>query len=630
MNRDYILIVDDDANLRRTLTDILKVKGLFALSVGTAKAALEAVETHPPMVALIDLRLGDMPGLEVLSRIKGCRPDTECIVLTGYATQSSAIEAVNLGAFSYVQKPYEIEQLLVTVQRALEKRRAEQALREREAKLQSIFRAAPIGIGLVADRILLEVNDRICQMLGRSREELIGQSARIAYPSDEEYERVGIVKYGQIREKGTGSIETQWQRKDGAIIDVLLSSTALDPSDLSAGVTFTALDITERKRLEEQLRQAAKMEAVGRLAGGVAHDFNNLLTGILSFSDLLLDSLARDDPRRRDVEEIVSAAKRAASLTNQLLAFSRKQVLQPEMLDLNAFVADTQKLLRRLIGEDIELRTVLDSTLKQVKIDRGQLSQVLINLAVNARDAMPHGGRLIIQTANVVLDEAYARQHLDIQPGPYVLLTISDTGIGMDEEVRSHLFEPFFTTKEVGKGTGLGLSTVYGIVKQSGGEIVVESAPGQGATFKIYLPVATEKKEREEMIPVRPLHGRETILVVEDNEMVRQLACRILRRNGYTVLEAANGSEAIRVCDERSGPVHLLLADVVMPIMGGRQLAAELASRYPTIKVLYMSGYATDVINRQGLLQTDKHYLQKPFTPASLAQKVREILDTSA
>ncbi len=400
----------------------------------------------------------------------------------------------------------------------------------------------------------------------------------------------------------------------------------------SAGAVYrmvgVAEDITELRKTEEQLLKAQKMEAVGRLAGGIAHDFNNVLTAIFGYVEMVIDDLPRGGQGRADLEEVLKAAGRAASLTRQLLAFSRQQVLQPTVLQINDVVQDLEKILRRVIGEDLELRVTLAPDAGKVRADVGQLEQVVLNLAVNARDAMPTGGKLTIETVNAGLTEAYADAHQPVVPGAYVMLAVSDTGVGMSPEVRARIFEPFFTTKEKGKGTGLGLSTVYGIVKQSGGYVWVYSEPGQGATFKIYLPrvdapidVAPRPKEGG------TLAGTETVLMAEDDDLLRPLAQNVLEKFGYTVLAAANADAALASASGHQGPIHLLVSDVVMPGASGRELARRLAATHPETKVLFVSGYTDDAIVHHGMLEPGLNYLQKPFTPATLARKVREVLD---
>jgi two-component system cell cycle sensor histidine kinase/response regulator CckA len=366
---------------------------------------------------------------------------------------------------------------------------------------------------------------------------------------------------------------------------------------------------------------------VGKLAGGVAHDFNNLLTAIIGYSDLMLLRLPESNSLRRNVEEIKKAGHRAASLTRQLLAFSRKQVLQVKVINLNSVISDMEKMLERLIGEDVEMRTVMEKTLGSVKADPSQIEQVLLNLVVNARDAMPRGGKLTIKTANIYLDEDYAMHHLSVKAGPCVLLAVSDTGCGMNEETRAHIFEPFFTTKR--NGTGLGLSTVYGIVKQSGGNIWVYSEEGKGTTFKVYLPRVDEEAEEYERSAkaTRTPRGTETVLLVEDEEMVRHLARDVLGLNGYRALEAVDAQAAVDICEQHRGRIHLLLTDVVMPGMSGRELATRLTEIRPEMKVLYMSGHTDDAIVHHGVLNADTEFLEKPFTPDMLARKVREVLD---
>jgi nitrogen-specific signal transduction histidine kinase/ActR/RegA family two-component response regulator len=396
--------------------------------------------------------------------------------------------------------------------------------------------------------------------------------------------------------------------------------------------------VTEQKRAEEalqkseeQLRQVQKLESVGRLAGGIAHDFNNMLTAINGYSDLILTQLEEDSPWRSKVQDIKKAGERSALLTQQLLAFSRKQVLQTKVLDLNEIITDTTKMLRHLIGEDIQLYRRLNVKLGRIQADPGQISQVIMNLAVNARDAMPKGGHLTIKTDNVYLNEESPERHHTTQQGNFVLLAVSDNGEGMDYETQEHIFEPFFTTKEVGKGTGLGLATVYGIVKQSAGNIWVYSEMGVGTAFKIYLPrVAEEVDEEETKHPSDSLlKGSETILLVEDEEMVRMLARRILEECGYTVFEAGNGAEALALCDKHDCHIDLLMTDVVMPQMGGRELAERFAAVYPRMRILFTSGYTDDAVVRHGVIETGMNFIQKPFTLDALARKIREVLDAS-
>ncbi|HWP43006.1 MAG TPA: ATP-binding protein, partial [Blastocatellia bacterium] len=431
-----------------------------------------------------------------------------------------------------------------------------------------------------------------------------------------------------IKAKGCWEGEFYKQRKDGSTFPAYMISTAIKNSKVE-GIVGVSVDITERKQLEQQLRQAQKMEAIGRLAGGVAHDFNNLLTAILGFSQLLLQRVGDDEISRREVEEVIKAGQRAAALTGQLLAFSRRQVMQVRALDMNCVVADLEKMLRRLIGEDIELRTSLAPNLARVNADPGQIEQVLMNLAVNARDAMPEGGKLTIETANVDLDQEYAESHLGVRPGQYVMLAVSDTGCGMDAGTQAQIFEPFYTTKEQGKGTGLGLATVYGIVKQSGGYVWVYSEVGVGTTFKVYLPQAGEAAEepRPQPKPAQVLSGTETVLLVEDDIQVSKIATQVLSDLGYTVISTSNGKQALEIAGEVERNIDLVITDVVMPQMGGKQLAHELRAIRPNTKLLFMSGYTEGAVVDRGILDSGVSFLTKPFTPAELAGKVRQVLD---
>ena len=488
--------------------------------------------------------------------------------------------------------------------------------------------AEPIVI-TKTDATIIYVNRAFEQQTGYSREEVLGKRPSVLQSGKHDrafYEKMwGTLLKG---EPWTGVLVNR--RKDGTLYQ---EETVISPIRDADGrlVNFVAikLDVTREKELEAQLRQSQKMEAVGRLAGGVAHDFNNMLTVITGYSEFLLKRLSASDPIRSELEAIRQAGERAAGLTRQLLAFSRKQILAPQVLNVNRVVSETDKMLRRLIGEDIELVAILAPDLGNVKADPGQIEQVVMNLAVNARDAMPEGGRLTIETANVDLSEEYAREHIDASPGPHVMLAVSDTGVGMDEETRSHIFEPFFTTKEMGKGTGLGLSTVHGIVKQSDGSIDVESLPERGTTFKIFLPRIEETAEASaaKSGPDRELSGTETVLLVEDDPGVRAFGVRVLRERGYTVIEARGGAEALSLAGRHAGPIHLVVSDVVMPGMSGRDMAERLAVQRPGTKILYMSGYTDDAISRHGVLDPGTAFLQKPFTPDALVRTARSVLD---
>ncbi len=424
------------------------------------------------------------------------------------------------------------------------------------------------------------------------------------------------------------------KHKDGSLYTEDVTITPVRNEDrVIVSYVATQRDVTRELSLQDQLRQSQKMEAIGRLAGGVAHDFNNLLTVITGYSELLLHrSFDNPNTQRNYLEEIYNASERAAALTRQLLAFSRKQVLQLEVLSLNDTLTNTTKMLRRLIGEDIEMVTSLDPNLVLVKADPGQLEQVIMNLVVNARDAMPKGGRLILETANTHLDESYTREHVEVEPGPYVMLAVSDTGMGMNKETISHIFEPFFTTKEQGKGTGLGLAMVHGIIKQSGGHIWVYSEPGQGTTFKIYLPQLdhTAQKSKQRRGALVQQGGSETVLIVEDDTSVRSLINQVLDQNGYNMLIAANGAEALPLARQHPQPIHLLVVDMILPGLNGFEVAQQLILLHPELKTLYISGYTDNTVVRQGLLEPGAAFLQKPFTPAVLTGKVREVLDKPA
>jgi two-component system cell cycle sensor histidine kinase/response regulator CckA len=477
------------------------------------------------------------------------------------------------------------------------------------------------------------VNEAAVRQYGYSRDEFATMTLADIRPAEDVAALRQDVAAAQRFDEGR-----MWRhrKKDGTIIIVEVRAHEFEVGKRPVRLVL-ATDMTERvraedalRKTEEQLRHAQKMEAVGRLAGGVAHDFNNLLSVILSCADFMLGDLKPVEPIREEVEQIHRAAERAADLTRQLLMFSRQQVLEPRVLDLNDVLVKMDKMLQRIIGVDIELVLVCGAALGRVRVDPGSIEQVVMNLVVNARDAMPTGGKLTMETASVMIDEENARDHFGTKPGPHVMLAVSDTGVGMDRATQARIFEPFFTTKEKGKGTGLGLSTVFGIVQQSGGSVWVYSEPGQGTSFKVYLPRIDEAVDEVRVVQ-RPtmLRGTETILLVEDDEQVRAVARGILRRHGYRVLEARNAGEAMLLCETHAQDIHLLISDVVMPHMSGPELARRLAQARPTMKVLCMSGFTDDSVVRHGLMGADIAYLQKPITPETLTRKVREVLDGS-
>jgi PAS domain S-box-containing protein len=520
------------------------------------------------------------------------------------------------------------------LERTAELERANQAIHVSETRLQNILdnSTAVVYVKDLDGRYLL-INREYERLFHVTSEQMRSKTDLDVFPRDvAELLRENDAK--ALRMGGPIQLQELVPQDDGVHTYVSVKFPLFDAAGLPYGVCGISTDLTELKRAEEQLRHAQKMDAIGRLAGGIAHDFNNLLTVINGYSSLLLDQLDRSDPTRGFLAEILSAGERASSLTRQILAYSRKQVLEPNIWDLNTIVAEMTSMIGRLVGEDISFVTALLHDKSQVLVDRGQVEQIILNLVVNARDAMPNGGKLTIETAFVVLDEQYVSTHLEVTPGPHVMLAVTDTGHGMSPEVSARIFEPFFTTKEVGKGTGLGLSVVFGIVKQSGGSISVYSEPGRGTTFRIYFPqvaptAPAEQSARAPAQEIALLRGSETILLVEDEEAVRSFVASVLRRQGYEVLEAHNGLQAIELL-RKEARVRLLLTDVVMPEMGGPELVARLRDLDLTLPVLYMSGYAERAVVHNGLVKSKQPFLQKPFTPIALARKIREVLDKTA
>jgi len=747
-----ILVIDDDPVTCQTIGDMLEFHGFAVQTVTAGHKALDALAARPVDAAILDIQLPDIPGLELMRTIKASHPGLPVIVITGHASISNATQAINGAAFAYLTKPFDMEHLMVVVDKAIEKqrleralrdseeryrlvaehiqdavllldlegrviftnrraeeltgyavaeyrnlpiarlltpegatevaahiraahsghdvepffetelvrrdgskiwveanvanvqkdgqligrlavvrdisprRRAEAALRETSQTLRTLIDASPVAIMSLDPAGRVTVWNRAAErMFGWSDREVLGQPL----PTVPEDKRAEFEAALERNRRGEATIyATQRKRKDGSLVNVLTSTASIFDSEGRVAATMAIFaDITEQKHLEEQLRQAVKMEGIGRLAGGIAHDFNNLLTVIAGRTYLLMSQLPAGHAMRRDLELIEQTGERAVALTKQLLAFSRKQILAPVVLDLNNVVTSMKQLLERVLAEDIDLIIDLDPSLGRVLADQGQLEQVILNMAVNSRDAMPDGGQLVLETSNMEVDDTYLRQHVDLHPGSYVTLAVTDTGTGMAPETVAQIFEPFFTTKEVGRGTGLGLATAYGIVKQSNGHITVYSEPGHGTTFRIYLPKAGGDVAAAVAVETSTPSGTETVLLVEDDLNLRKLADELLRQQGYIVLEAEDAPDAIRIADQYSGTIHLVITDVVMPKMNGRTLARVIHEHRPDAKVLYMSGYTGDAIVHHGVLEPGTPFLEKPFTPGTLSRKIRQVLD---
>ena len=635
-----LLLVEDSEADAELLAIELRRAG-FALEferVDSAAAVAAALDRKPWDLIISDNSMPGFSGTEALALLHARGLDIPFIFVSGTMEEDLAARALEAGAGDALAKG-NLRRLIPVIRRELRefeerrgRRESEAALRVSEASYAALVEQAPLGIyRSTADGRFVSANAALAKILGYDApaELLSLDMARDVYADPDERRR--LVEQDTYTDRVYDELEATWKKKDGTRIRVQLSVRATrDKDGRVAYYEAFVRDITTQRELEAQLAQAQKMEAIGRLAGGVAHDFNNLLTVILSYSDLLLEDLPQNAASREDIGQIRKAAHGASELTRQLLAFSRQQVLQPKIVDPNAAVSGIERLLGRVLREDIQLRCTLALDTGTVRVDPGQLEQVLMNLAVNARDAMPNGGLLTIETGNVDLDESYMQAHPLATAGRYVMLAVTDTGMGMDAATQARIFEPFFTTKEAGKGTGLGLATVQGIVQQSGGFIWVYSEPDHGTCFKVYLPRVDAPVSTADQVSVERTRGTETVLVVEDVAAVRAVTRKMLERYGYRVLDAADGEAAIRVADESGERIHLLLTDVVMPNINGRDLAALFAKTRPTTKVLFMSGYTDDAVVRHGILQEGIAYLQKPFTPESLARKVRGVLDAAA
>jgi PAS domain S-box-containing protein len=620
-----VVIVDDDSEDRARAAEALArefpdVEIDHAANEAGLSSLLRAKSYD---IVITDNLSGWTHGLAALRTAKALHPHLPVLMHTGTGSEETAVAAMKEGLDDYVVKDRQQWERLAASVRSLLERRAE--LRTAQASkleiLQGVFDHIPVMIGFLDGKGKpLVVNREWERTLGWKMEEARGVDVMAEMYPEPSY-REQVVAFINAAERRWGEFRTR--TKDGNILETAWVSIRL--ADGTA--TFVGEDISERRRLEQQLWGAQRMEAVGRLAGGIAHDFNNVLNVIMGYADLLARSMPQEGPERKKLGKIQSAAERAASLTRQLLAFSRQQVLQPRVLDLAAVVGDVMAMLKRSIGEDVEIRVSLRAT-GRVRADPGQMEQLLLNLAVNARDAMPTGGKLTMETSDVEWDEAYARLHAPAFEGRFVMLAVSDNGHGMDPATQARIFEPFFTTKPKGKGTGLGLSTVYGIVKQSGGYIWVYSEQGVGTTFKVYLPrvdAPVKSPEPAARATVRP--AIETILIVEDQEAGREMITEILSAEGYRILSAGDGNEAQEVVRRSPGKIDLLLTDVVMPKMSGNDLARALALHQPEMRVLYMSGYTTEVVTHHGVLDEGVSFLQKPFSPATLSTRVRQVLD---
>ena len=627
-----VLLVDDDDKMLRTIGDILRLRGYATVPAQSGQAGLSIVEHMPtgPAIALIDLRLPDMDGIELIGRLHEMSALTEVVILTGNASVESAVRALREQSYDYLIKPVAPEQLLNTMDRAgdrWQRRRAEVALAESESRLRRVFDC--VSDGLFVTDTQGRITDANVAALALTDEELSGLTHRSFFDflsrDGRPIDASGFRDSAQPIDPG----EYRLIRRNGAVRAVDVRASGLT-SDLQV---YTVRDLTVQRELEEQLHQAHKMEAVGRLAGGVAHDFNNMLTAILAYAELLSMRFGPGEERPEEVDEIIKAGRRAAALTSQLLAFGRKTILQQRVVGPREIVADIESMLTRLIGEDVRLVTLRGDAVPNVLADPGQLGQVVLNLAVNGRDAMPDGGTLTIGTDRVELTSPRTHAHGVIPPGTYALLTVSDTGTGMDAHTLDHMFEPFFTTKEAGKGTGLGLSTTYGIISQSGGHIEVESRVGQGTTFRIYLPGVDRSVDGglTPALSVRAVGQQSgTILLVEDERSVRDLVARILRSAGYTVLIAESGTEALRIVEEHKGSIDLVTTDVVMPEMTGPELVQRLKARSPNLAALYMSGYANTPATRHAFDGVEVRLLQKPFTAKELTRMVAECIGRPA
>jgi two-component system, cell cycle sensor histidine kinase and response regulator CckA len=633
---DRVLVVNDAPDQLELTAAVLRHAGYAVLFANTGAEGVEIASRENPDVVISDVVMPEMDGLELCRRIRAVPKLklTPLLLVSGLATDSkSAVAGLKAGADDYLEIPFDPMRLVSKVARLIERKRAEELLQQQREMLERanesleqserryrdlVENLNDVVFSVDAQGLVVYISPAV-QKYGYDAEQLVGQPVSVlVHPEDLDGVRRCLSR--AVDDLATPH-EFRAVDRFGAIHRVRASTRAFFDRGRYTGATGVVMDVTDQRRAEEQLRASQRLEAVGRLAGGIAHDFNNLLVAINGYAEFALEAVREGDPMRADLEEILKAGNRAAALTRQLLAFSRKQVLKPEVINLNDVVSGMEPMLRRLIGEDIEFQTTLGEGLGRVLADPGQMEQVIMNLVVNARDAMPTGGRLVVETTNQTAAEAEPTTR------EWVVLSVSDTGCGMDEQTKAQIFEPFFSTKAPGDGTGLGLATVHGIVNQSGGSITVETAPGKGARFHVVLPRASgDPRQACRSAEAERGQGRETILLVEDEPAVRQLATRFLSAAGYRVLVAANAGEALLTCENHEGPIDLLLTDVVMPQMSGHALSARLGRIRGGLRVLYMSGYSGSAIAHHGVLDQGMHLLQKPFSSADLLRRVREVL----
>jgi two-component system cell cycle sensor histidine kinase/response regulator CckA len=631
-----VLLIEDNAGDARLIREMFNEQNPQATELKRVECIAEAerhlAEQDVVAIILLDLGLPDAQGVEAVRRIHAAAPRVPLVVLTGMDDETLATQTLQEGAQDYLIKgEISTRSLLRAMRYAIERKIAEQALLQNEEQYRVLFEGNPNPMWVFDSDTLaiLAINEASVLQYGYSAAEFLKMNMYDVRPPDEVAAFRTSLAAISSRTTGMGSAGVfKHRKKSGQVIEVEVAGSPIQFQGHRARLILIN-DITEKNNLQAELLQARKLESLGRLAGGVAHDLNNLMGVVLGYAELTLDYLDHLNPLRHKVEGMQKAAERAVSIVRQLLAFSRNQIQRPQMLNLNAILEDMEEMLQRLIGEDIGLVIVTNPALGTVKADPGQIEQIIMNLVVNARDAMPQGGKLTISAENVELEEVDLRRESDSPTGSHVMLSVCDTGCGMDAATQAKIFEPFFTTKGPGKGTGLGLATVYGIVKQSSGSVSVRSIAGQGATFQVCLPrvEATAQPPRE----VRPVgeipKGWETVLLVEDAEPLREVVLRFLRQGGYNVLVAQDGVSALAACREHNGPIHLLLTDVVMPGLSGPQLAKEVCNTRPGLPVLYMSGYTDEALGPHGVLEEGIALLEKPFTRGSLLRKVREILD---